>query len=148
MNRDSKNKNTNMALTIELPSNIEQQLRQGATQKGISLENYLLQLLSHATSSPKKQVKKKPISELSENELLQKINLDITEAEWMTYHRLTALRKAEKITESDYAQLIQLGEKIENANVVRLKYLVALSKKRNVSLDKVMADLGLLRVES
>ena len=137
-----------MALTIELPSNIEQQLLQGATQKGISLENYLLQLLSHATNSPKKQVKKKAITELSENELLLKINLGITEAEWVTYHRLTALRKADKIAEVEYAKLIQLGEKIENANVVRLKYLVALSKKRNVSLDKVMADLGLLRTET
>ena len=136
-----------MALTIELPSNIEQQLLQRAKQKGISLENYLLQLISHATNLPKKQVKKKSISELSESELLQKINLDITEAEWATYRHLTDLRKAENITDSEYAQLIQLGEKIENANVVRLKYLVALSKIRNVSLDKVMADLGLLRVE-
>ena len=137
-----------MALTIELPSNIEQQLLQGATQKGISLENYLLQLLSNATNAPKKEVKKRAISELSENELLRKINLDITEAEWTTYHRLTSLRKANKITESEYAQLIELGEKIENANVVRLKYLVALSQKRKVSLNKLMADLGLLRVES
>ena len=136
-----------MALTIELPSNIEQQLLQRAKQKGISLENYLLQLISHATNLPKKQVKKKSISELSESELLQKINLDITEEEWATYRHLTDLRKAENITDSEYAQLIQLGEKIENANVVRLKYLVALSKIRNVSLDKVMADLGLLRVE-
>ena len=71
-----------MALTIELPLNIEEQLLQGATQKGISLENYLLQLLSHTINLPKKQVKKKPISELSENELLQKINLDIKETEW------------------------------------------------------------------
>ena len=136
-----------MALTIELPSNIEQQLLQKAKQKGISLENYLLQLISHATDLPKKQVKRKSISELSESELLQKINLDITEEEWTTYRHLTDLRKAENITDSEYAQLIQLGEKIENANVVRLKYLVALSKIRNVSLDKVMADLGLLRVE-
>ena len=137
-----------MALTIELPSNIEQQLLQGATQKGVSLENYLLQLISNATNAPKKAIKKKAISELSENELLRKINLDITEAEWTTYHRLTSLRKADKITESEYAQLIELGEKIENANVVRLKYLVALSQKRKVSLNKLMADLGLLRVES
>ena len=84
---------------------------------------------------------------LFRSELLQKINLDITEEEWATYRHLTDLRKAENITDSEYAQLIQLGEKIENANVVRLKYLVALSKIRNVSLDKVMADLGLLRVE-
>ena len=137
-----------MALTIELPSNIEQQLLQGATQKGISLENYLLQLISNATNAPKQPIKKKAISELSENELLRKINLDITEAEWTTYHRLTTLRKADEITESEYAQLIQLGEKIEDANVVRLKYLVALSQKRKVSLNKLMADLGLLRLES
>ena len=137
-----------MALTIELPSNIEQQLLQGATQKGVSLENYLLQLISNATNAPKKTIKKKAISELSENELLRKINLDITETEWTTYHRLTSLRKADKITESEYAQLIELGEKIENANVVRLKYLVVLSQKRKVSLNKLMADLGLLRVES
>ena len=61
-----------MALTIELPSNIEQQLLKRATQKGISLENYLVQLLSSATQAQKKQDKDKP---LSETELLQKINL-------------------------------------------------------------------------
>ena len=138
-----------MALTIELPSNIEQQLLQGATQKGISLENYLLQLLSHATNLPKKQVKEKPISELSENELLLKINFGITltDAEWTDYHRLMVLRRAETLTENEHEMLIHLSKKIEEANVERLKYLVALSKLRNVSLDKVMADLGLLPVE-
>ena len=138
-----------MALTIELPSNIEQQLLRGATQKGISLENYLLQLISHATSAPKKQVKKKSISELSEDELLLKINLGITltDSEWADYHRLMVLRRAETLTENEYEMLIHLSKKIEEANAERLKYLVALSKLRNVSLDKVMADLGLLPVE-
>ena len=138
-----------MALTIELPSNIEQQLLRGATQKGISLENYLLQLLSHATSAPQKQVKKKSISELSEDELLLKINLGITltDSEWTDYHRLMVLRRAETLTENEYEMLIHLSKKIEEANAERLQYLVALSKLRNVSLDKAMADLGLLTVE-
>ena len=138
-----------MALTIELPSNIEQQLLRGATQKGISLENYLLQLISHATSAPKKQVKKKSISELSEDELLLKINLGITltDSEWADYHRLMVLRRAETLTENEYEMLIHLSKKIEEANAERLQYLVALSKLRNVSLDKAMADLGLLTVE-
>ena len=138
-----------MALTIELPSNIEQQLLRGATQKGISLENYLLQLLSHATSAPQKQVKKKSISELSEDELLLKINLGVTltDSEWTDYHRLMVLRRAETLTENEYEMLIHLSKKIEEANAERLKYLVALSKLRNISLDKVMADLGLLTVE-
>ena len=136
-----------MALTIELPPNIEQQLLKGATQKGISLENYLVQLLSSATKAQKKQVKDKP---LSETELLQKINLGITltEAEWLTYRRLVALRKAELLTENEHKQLIHLSKKIEEANTERLIYLVALSKLRQVSLDKVMADLGLFPVES
>ena len=135
-----------MALTIELPSNIEQQLLKGATQKGISLENYLVQLLSSATKAQKKQVKDKP---LSETELLQKINLGITltEAEWLTYRRLVALRKAELLTEIEYQQLIKLGEKIEQDNVNRLRHLVALAQLRQVSLDKVMDDLGLFPVE-
>ena len=136
-----------MALTIELPSNIEQQLLKGATQKGISLENYLVQLLSSATKAQKKQDKDKP---LSETELLQKINLGITltEAEWLTYRRLVALRKAELLTEIEHKKLIHLSKKIEEANTERLIYLVALSKLRNVTLDKVMADLGLFPVES
>ena len=135
-----------MALTIELPPNIEQQLLKGATQKGISLENYLVQLLSSATKAQKKQVKDKP---LSETELLQKINLGITltEAEWLTYRRLVALRKAELLTEIEYQQLIKLGEKIEQDNVNRLRHLVALAQLRQVSLDKVMDDLGLFPVE-
>ena len=135
-----------MALTIELPSNIEQQLLKGAMQKGISLENYLVQLLSSATRTQTKQVKDKP---LSEPELLEKINalVMLTDAEWTTYRRLLALRKAELLTESEYEQLIELGEKMEQANVIRIKYLIALAKLKGVTLDKVMADLGIFPVE-
>ena len=135
-----------MALTIELPSNIEQQLLQGATQKGISLENYLVQLLSHATKSNKKIAENKP---LSETDLLQKINSFtlLSETEWAEYHRLMLLRRAETLTENEHQQLIDLSKKIEEVNVERLKYLVALSKIRHVSLDTVMSDLGLLNIE-
>ena len=135
-----------MALTIELPSNIEQQLLQGATQKGISLENYLVQLLSHATKSNKKLAENKP---LSETDLLQKINSFtlLSETEWAEYHRLMLLRRAETLTENEHQQLIDLSKKIEEVNVERLKYLVALSKIRHVSLDTVMSDLGLLNIE-
>ena len=138
-----------MTLTIELPANIEQQLLQGATQKGISLENYLVQLLSNVTNLQKKQVEKKSLSELSEDELLMKINsfILLSETEWMTYHHLMVLRRAETLTEDEYTQLIQLGEKIENANVIRIKYLVALANLRQVPLVQLMDDLGIFPVE-
>ena len=136
-----------MALTIELPSNIEQQLLQGATQKGMSLENYLVQLLSNATKSHKKHAES---TLLTETDLLQKINSFtlLSETEWADYHHLMVLRRAETLTEDEYQQLIHLGKKIEEANVERLKYLIELSKLRHVSLDTVMADLGLLPIES
>ena len=133
-----------MALTIELPSNIEEKLLTAARQKGISLENYLLQLLNIATNLQKEQGKNKV---LSETELLQKVNLDITEAEWTEYRRLIAIRRAEKLTETEYYKLARLGEKIEQANVDRLKYLVALAKLRKVALEQLMDDLGIIPVE-
>lgn len=133
-----------MALTIELPSNIEEKLLSGASQKGLSLEHYLLQLLNIATNLQKKQGKTKA---LSESELLQKVNLDITEAEWTEYRHLITIRRAEKLTETEYYKLAKLGEKIEQANVDRLKYLVALAKLRKVSLDQLMDDLGIIPVE-
>ncbi len=138
-----------MALMIELPSNIEQQLLQGATQKGISLESYLLQLLQIATDLPKKSNKKKRISELSEDDLLLKINSFtlLSESEWADYHRLMVLRRSETLTDNEYQILVHLSKKIEESNVERLKYLVALSKIRSVPLDDVMTDLGLLPVE-
>ena len=139
-----------MSLTIELPSNIEQQLLQGATQKGMSLENYLVQLLSNVTNLQKKQVEKKSLSELSEDELIMKINSFtlLSETEWADYHRLMVLRRAETLTDKEYEMLIHLSKKIEESNVERIKYLIALSQLRHVSLDTVMADLGLLPIES
>jgi hypothetical protein len=137
-------KNLNMALTIELPSNIEEKLLLGANKKGVSIENYLLHLLNLATNLQKKQVKNKV---LSEAELLQKVNLDITEAEWTEYRRLIVIRRAEKLTETEYYELARLGEKIEQANVDRLKYLVALAKLRKVSLEQLMDNLGIIPVE-
>jgi hypothetical protein len=133
-----------MALTIELPSNIEEKLLIGARQKGVSLENYLLQLLNIATNVQKKQGKNKT---LSETELLQKVNLDITEAEWTEYRRLIAVRRAEKLTETEYYKLARLGEKLEQANVDRLKYLVPLAKLRKIPLEQLMDDLGIIPVE-
>ncbi len=135
-----------MSLTIELPQSIEQQFRQEATSKGLSLDNYLVQVLKQVAQlslSPKGTAQK----ELSEAELLKKINLGISEAEWATYKHLIGLLRAERLTEQEHQELIALGDKIEQANAQRLEYLLALSQLRGVSLPKVMADLGIKPVD-
>jgi hypothetical protein len=131
-----------MTLNIDLPQVIEQQLIQEAFQKGISLDSYLATVLKQVVY---KSRQKKAKRNLSESAILKHINLSVTEAEWTEYRRLIALR--ETISEPEYAHLIALGDKIEAANVQRLKYLVQLAQLRQVSLQQVMNDLGIKPVE-
>lgn len=133
-----------MSLTIELPKSIEQQFRQEATLKGLSLDNYLVQVLKQAAQLSQKGKAQK---QLSEADLLKKINLGITEAEWAIYKHLIGLRREERLTEQEHQELIKLGNKIEQANAQRLEYLFELSQLRGVSLQKVMTDLGIKPVE-
>ncbi len=133
-----------MALTINLPQTMEQQLRQEAASKGMSLDSYFLRLLKQAASVS--QAKGKP-KQLSETDLLKKINLDISEAEWAEYRHLVGLRRAERLTEQEYQALIALSDKIEIAHAKRMEYLWALAQLRGVSLDKIMTDLGIKPVE-
>lgn len=133
-----------MNLTIELPKSIEQQFRQEAISKGLSLDNYLVEVLKQVADLSQKGKAQK---QLSEADLLKKINLGITEAAWVSYKHLIGLRREERLTEQEHQELINLGDKIEQANAQRLEYLFALSQLRGVSLQKVMTDLGIKPVE-
>jgi hypothetical protein len=126
-----------MTLNLEIPQAIEQQLIQEANLQGVSLDSYLVQILKRVVKKPKTNGK------ISESELLKKINLDISESEWLDYKQLIILRRAENIKEEDFQRLLILGDKIELANAERFKYLIELAQLRNVSLDKLMLDLGI-----
>ena len=130
-----------MTLNLELPQAIEQQLIQEANLQGISLDNYLVQFLKRTVHKTKTK------KQLSESALLKKINLDFSEAEWADYKQLIVLRRSENINEQDYQRLLFLGDKLELANAKRFKYLIELAKLRQVSLDKLMSDLGIKPVE-
>jgi hypothetical protein len=131
-----------MALTINLPSTIEQQFRQEAALKGLSLDSYLLHLLKKAANFSQPTPNK-----LTEYDLLKKINLDISESEWATYKYLVGLRRAENLTEQEHETLVLLGEKIEKANAKRLEFLLVLAQMRGIPLDKLMLDLGIKPLE-
>jgi hypothetical protein len=130
-----------MSLTINLPTTIEQQFRQEATSNGLSLDTYLLRLLQQAA-----KIAQKP-KRFSESELLEKINLDISEAEWTTYRHLIGLMREERLTEQEHNVLIALGDKIEVENAKRVKYLFELAELRGVSVKKLMKNLGIEPIE-
>ena len=133
-----------MTLTIDLPQPLEQQFKKEADLQGLQLDNYLVLLLNQVAQTSKKEATPK---QLSEADLLKKINTGITEAEWTTYRKLNALCREERLTEQEHQTLIALGDKIEQANVERVKHLIALAQLRGVPVQKLMSDLGIKPVE-
>ena len=75
--------------------------------------------------------------------MLKKINLGISEEFWVEYRRLVKKRQAEAIDDEELACLIEMTSQVERANARRLEYLAALARLRNVSLPKVMEQLGI-----
>lgn len=78
----------------------------------------------------------------SEIELIKKVNESILSVdEQSLFDKLVKKRRAEKITENELQTLIDLTEKSEMLNVVRIKTLIKLAKLKNLSLDEIMDKL-------
>ena len=71
------------------------------------------------------------------------LSLGFSEGEWQRYYQLIRLRQDANLTEAQHLELINLTDRLEHANNRRLKALIALAKTRNVTLEQVMADMGI-----
>jgi hypothetical protein len=134
-----------MSLTIQLPSSLEQRIRDNAVRQGIPLENLVAQILASGINKLDLDEEEK----IREAELLQRIRLTVVpEAELGEYYRLSVLRQAEQLQEQEYVQLISLTHRVEAIHAERLKYVAELAQLRGVPLRQTMSDLGLMHVES
>lgn len=128
-----------MSVTLAIPPTIEQQLRDDAARQGVSLEQYITQVLMSGLSGSNQP----DADELSEDELLQRVQLNVQPKELEEYDRLVERRKAEQLSNAEYEKLLILTNRIEIAHAERMKYVVALAKLRGVSLEQIMLDLGI-----
>ena len=78
-----------------------------------------------------------------ESDLLKEINLGVSTDTWDEYHTLIAKRQAETLTDEEQQQLISISDRLEIANVRRMKALIELSDIRGQHLDTVMQELGI-----
>jgi hypothetical protein len=78
-----------------------------------------------------------------ESDLLKEINLGVSADTWTEYHSLIAKRQAETLTEEEQQKLIGISDRLEVANVSRMKALIELSDLRGQSLSTVMQELGI-----
>ena len=86
--------------------------------------------------------RKSPYLPQRESELLQQINLSLPAEKRQRYAELNAKLLDETITLAENQELGELIEKIEQADVERLQALVELAQLRNMSLARLMEQIG------
>ena len=129
-----------MSILIQVKPSIEDRLREIALKKGLKIDQFISQFLeNNFADAPTLQ----PSVSAREAVLLQKINLDITPETWHLYSILKEKFQNNTMTGAELTQLQKITEQVETANVKRIEVLGELAQIRNVSLDVVMAQLGL-----
>jgi hypothetical protein len=130
-----------MTITLELPPELEKNIKEAAAKAGSQPEDFVLDTLQERlskTAGSSSTHLSKP-----ESELLLAINQSFNRVNWQRYFELIDKRDAEVITSDELSDLIGMTNGIEEANTKRLQYLIQLAQLRNTSLDNLMDELDL-----
>ena len=127
-----------MTLVLELPPQIESQVREVAQAEGVEVSA----LMSEAAEAYLRRYD--PARPVTETDLLARINqTGLPEAFWERYRTLAAKRRAETLTRKEQQELIDLSDQMEARRVERLRHLVTLAEMRQTSVDAMIDELGL-----
>jgi hypothetical protein len=127
-------------ITLQLPPELEQQLRTEAAKQGINPDRYILNALQDRLQA---SLHLTPSLSKTEADLLEQINLGLSGDRWEEYHSLIAKRRAASLTETEHARLIAISDEIEQANVPRIQALIALAQLRGTNISTLMQELGI-----
>ncbi len=125
-----------MTITLELPEDLERQLRTEAARNGISLDKQIVQSLSDNESIPDANAS-------TEAQLRNKIMRWIPAHQHETYLALVAKRRSGHITASEYEELLLLTDVVETAHAVRMRHLIQLADLRHISLENLLREMGI-----
>ncbi len=78
-----------------------------------------------------------------EVELLLKIHQDLPSGLQSRYQELLTKRQAETLTPTEYAELLQCTEQVEQWEAQRVEYLTELARWRRISLAQLLQELNL-----
>jgi uncharacterized coiled-coil DUF342 family protein len=81
----------------------------------------------------------------TETDLLQQINQGLPSDVRTRYDELNTKLHEETLTPAEHEELLKLIDQIEQADVERLRHLIALAQLRQVSVDTLMDQLGIRR---
>ena len=127
-----------MTLTLDIASDLEHQILQEASRRGLDATSFVLDLLRESMAS-----KASSGSDLSDTELLEEINRGFPAEVWARYRELVAKRQDETLNAEEHTELIILIDRIEIANAHRIECLAELATRRQVPLRTLMAEMGI-----
>jgi hypothetical protein len=124
------------SITLQLSSELEQQLLSAAIEQGIEPDLYILNTLQE-------RLRSNHSVPMTEAELIQQINIGLSSSDWEKYHALIVKRQAETLTQDEYQQLVSMSDRLEKLNVQRIQSLIQLAKLRQQTLPELMKNLGI-----
>ena len=127
-----------MTLTLDIATDLEHQILQEASRKGLDAKSFVLSLLRESLAS-----KTSSGGARSESDLLEEINQGFPEEVWRRYRELVAKRQDETLSAEEHPELIAMIDRIEVANAHRIECLAELANRRQVPLRELMAEMGI-----
>ena len=126
-----------MSITIDLVTDLEVKIRDAAKREGVDPNTYVMNVLEHHLYKQTITVAE------AEAQLLQQINLGLSENTWQRYNELREKLQHKTLQADEQQALIDITSQIEAANVRRIEALMKLAKLRNTTLDALIDELGL-----
>ncbi|MEW5827813.1 MAG: hypothetical protein AB1846_02910 [Chloroflexota bacterium] len=128
-----------MNIHLNVNSELERRIKKVAGQMGLTPDTYIVRLLQKEMESQSVPERLSP----EESRLLKKINTSLSAIEWERYRILLAKRDAETLSQEEQGELIGLSDRIEEANVRRMKAVAELARLRETTIPALVEALGL-----
>lgn len=130
-----------MTLTLNIDPALEQRLREQAAKQGVQPDSYVV-----AAIEERLRLDSRPSSPLNpdESKLLSQIGMGLPEEIWDRYDQLLAKQSDQTLSGEDYGEFERLINTIETDHARRISLLVKLAGLRNVPLESLMHELGIV----
>lgn len=130
-----------MTIIVNIEPKLETQLRHEAAKHGLDINDYVVnavqeRLLRDQKNEPPRLSKK-------ESELLQKINIGLSQEVWQRYRELIEKRQDENLIADEQNELIKMSDRLEEINASRMEHLLELAQVRGIPLRVLMEQLGI-----
>ncbi|HWE03819.1 MAG TPA: hypothetical protein VG326_15550 [Tepidisphaeraceae bacterium] len=131
-----------MTVTLQMPPGLEARVRDEAMREDLPADAIILRALAQVyPEAPPGHIGDR--ASAREVELLEKVGLGLTDDQWRRYWELREKLENDALTLAERSELLVVSENIERANATRMTHLVELANLRNVSLSRLMDELGL-----